>query len=421
MKVKSLFFIICFFFFPIAFTGYSSLGLPPATYYTNPIISSLDYGVSGYSITQSVKYNLEINFSLTHKSMPNYEYWGQFSRLNNRQPNSPLTQFTPPYQESKLLSSNIIGSNDPPFVLQDKFNNTYDVFNNTLSYNEQILLNQEYNITLNEIVFKDISGAGAVYNLSDNMFDLYCNNSELYYETDNSDLITKSNDIVGSITDPVLKAERIYDWVYDHLDYDENLPAQEMGALWAYNNKRGDCSEYSSLMVTLLRIQNIPARKVTGFLISNNPATKPQVGNEWNFYVSGNDEGLTSDFLGHAWVEYYIPEIGWIVCDPTWKGASSNYFNKNDFLRFHLNIGQWFSIPMLSDESEFSNPCVVYEVGSTFNYLYQVKITVLESNLLPVVPFPIFLIIFIGIGVAAVLITLILIIKRSRKKDLFEY
>ena len=76
---------------------------------------------------------------------------------------------------------------------------------------------------------------------------------------------------------------------------------------------------------------------------------------------------------------------------------------------------------MLSDESEFSNPCVVYEVGSTFNYLYQVKITVLESNLLPVVPFPIFLIIFIGIGVAAVLITLILIIKRSRKKDLFEY
>ncbi|MBY8985778.1 MAG: hypothetical protein KGD65_11955, partial [Candidatus Lokiarchaeota archaeon] len=145
MKVKSLFFIICFFFFPIAFTSHSSLCLPSAIFYTNPIISSPDYGVSGYAITQSVKYKVEINFSLTHTSIPNYDYWFKFSRLNDRQPSSPLTQFSPPYQESKLLSSNIIGSNDPPFILQDTFNNTYDVFNNTLSYNEQILLNQEYN------------------------------------------------------------------------------------------------------------------------------------------------------------------------------------------------------------------------------------------------------------------------------------
>ena len=420
MKVKSLFFIICFFFFPIAFTSHSSLCLPSAIFYTNPIISSPDYGVSGYAITQSVKYKVEINFSLTHKSMGSKDYWFKFSRLNDRQPSSPLTQFSPPYQESKLVSSNIIGSNDPPFVLQDTFNNTYDLFNNTLSYNEQITVNQIYNITLNEVVFKDISGVSAVYNLSDNMFELYCNKSELYYERNNTALIAKSNDIVGSITDPVLKAERIYDWVSDNIEYEENLPAQEMGALWAFTYKKGDCSEYSSLMVTLLRIQNIPARKVTGFVISNNPATRPQVGNEWNFHISGNEEGATSNFSGHAWVEYYIPDIGWIACDPTWKGASSNYFNKNDYLRFHLNIGQWFSIPMQSDVSEFPHPYIVFYDFQTFDYSYQTKITVLESNLLPLAQFPIFLILFIGIGVAAVLITLILIIKRSRKKDLFE-
>ena len=419
MKITRVFLFMYLFFFPVTISVYPRSPLSSTMLDNFPFTSSPDYGVSNYSVTQSVKYQVEINFSLTHKSLTDYEYWFKFARLNDKQPNSSLTQFSPPYQESKLLFSNIIGSNNTPYVLQDKFNNSYDVFNNTLSYNEEILLNQIYNITLNEVVFKDINGAGGVYNMSDKMFELYCNKSELYYERNNTALINKSNTIVGSITDPVLKAEKIYDWVADHIEYEENLSAQERGALWAFNNEKGDCSEYSSLMVTLLRIQNIPARKVTGYLITTNPATRPHVGDEWDFSVFRKDGIVTSDFLRHAWVEYYVPDIGWIACDPTWEGASTNYFNKNDYLRFHLNIGQWFSIPELPDNSEFSNPCVVYEELSSFDYSYQVKISVLEANLLPLEEFPLLFLIFVGIGVAAVLLTLILIIKRSRKKDIY--
>ncbi len=213
MKAKTKFYLLHLLFLTTTISGWSASVLPTVVLYPHPLSASPDYGVSNYTITQSVKYNVEINFSLTHKSITNYGYWFKFARLNDRQPNSPLTQFSPPYQESKLLFSNITGSVNPPYVLQDKFNNTYDVFNNTLNYNEKISLNQLYNTTLNEVVFKGINEVDVVYNMSDNMFELYSNNSELYYERNNTALIDESNNIVAGITDPILKAEAIHNWV----------------------------------------------------------------------------------------------------------------------------------------------------------------------------------------------------------------
>ncbi len=417
MKVKSVFFIVYFFFLPIAITGYSPSLLSSTTNYGNPFISSPDYGVSNYNITQSVKYQVEINFTLTHKSISSRSYWFQFTRLNDRLPNSTLTPYCAPYQESEILYSNI---NVPSYLLRDEFNNTYDLFNDTLNYNEQITLDQLYNITLNEVSFNNINEMDiGTYNLSENIFDLYCNRSELYYERNNPTLISASNSIVGSSVSPIEKAEKIYNWIADNITYNDALPEQEKGALWAYNNKQGDCSEYSSLMVTLLRIQNIPARKVIGFCISDNPATRPVMGKEWIFTRSKTGEISSTDFLGHAWVEYYVPNIGWIACDPTWHESSYEYFNRIDYLRLNLNIGQWFSIPLLPDESEFPHPCIVYQ-EDLFDYSYQVKITVVGANLAPLAEFPLLFLVFIGIGVAAVLLTIILIMKRSGKKNFYE-
>jgi len=89
---------------------------------------------------------------------------------------------------------------------------------------------------------------------------------------------------VSPSDNPVEKAEKICNWVSSNIVYNGLLDKQEKGALWAYTNLQGDCSEFSSLMVTLLRIQGIPARKISGFVISNYPPTRPAVGNTWNFH-----------------------------------------------------------------------------------------------------------------------------------------
>ena len=181
MRTKRILLFIYLFFFPVTISAFPISPLSTAMSHNFPFTSSPDYGVSNYTITQNVKYEVEVNFSLTHKNVSAREYWFKFARLNDKQPNSSLTQFSPPYQESELIFNNITGSNNPPYLLLDKFNNTYDVFNNTLGNNEEIFLSQMYNVTLNVVLFRGISGESAVYNMSDNMFNLYCNKSELYY------------------------------------------------------------------------------------------------------------------------------------------------------------------------------------------------------------------------------------------------
>jgi hypothetical protein len=414
MKTKKIFLFIYLFFFPITISAYQRSQLSSTILGNFPITSSPAYGVSNYNITQSVKYNVEINFTLTQKSGSG-NYFFKFARLDNRMPNSTKSKYTPPYQESDLLYNTITGYSALNMGHNDQFNNTFDSFNATLGTDETVTLSQHYIIGLNAINFHDVDIADiGTYNISDEIFDLYCNNTEPYYERDDPDLILLSNNIVGPTNLTVIdKAEKIYDWVSTELEYNGGLPAQEKGAVWANDNLEGDCSEYSSLMITLLRIQGIPARKVTGFLVSNNPALRPQVGNSWSFHASE----LSDNMLGHAWVEYYVPNIGWIATDPTWWEA--NYFNRIDFLRFNLNVGANFFFPPNYTESEFINPAF-YSGGGSFTYNYDIDLTVIESNLLPLEQFPILFLVFVGIGVSAVLITLILIIKRSRKKNFYE-
>jgi len=368
-------------------------------------------GVSNYSTSQSVTYQVEINFTLTHLSGSNGDYLFKFSRLNDRQPNSSLTQYSGPYQESELQYSSINGSDNDPFIYRDRFNNTYDIFNGTsLSTNDTITLNQQYEVTLNEVSFNNVNTSEiGVYDTSDEMFSLYCNNSEVYYERDDININATSYSIVNPSDNPIVKAQKINDWVVDHLVYSDTLPAQEMGAKWAYDNQLGDCSEYSSLMVTLLRCQGIPARKVTGFVITDNPAIVPQVGQEWSFYTRSDGQ---SDFKGHAWLEYYVPNIGWIACDPTWD-ESGDYFNFIDYFHLNLNIGAWFSIPGLPDESEFPHPCIVYSITSTFDYEYNLNLKVIRAD--TDIAEMIVIIVIVSI-VGIVIIGITLLIRSNRKK-----
>jgi len=363
--------------------------------------TSAEYnGISHCSLPQNVTFEVTINFSLSALDSGEYDFYFKFSLFDNRIPTEYA--YTPPGQVSDLLYSSIEGSDTAITSEEDEFGNNYLLFSRTTKQGHQdpIKINQKYRITLSEVAFdKTVPDADiGEYNPSDAIHTLYCQ-AEQFYETNNAELIEISNDICKDITNPIDKADAIHDWIVDNLNY--SLPddtGEEKGAYWAYDNMQGDCSEFSDLMITLLRIQGIPARKCTGLIISditaNNEASPdfyPSVGDYWifssNFTKSSSQPNAGVSYphlLAHAWLEYYVPNIGWIPSDPTWSQSGYDYFNRMDFLHLLGNIGAWFDYPGVpTPYSEFGTlPSPAYEPEARFRYTTIVRVEVIGLNLL---------------------------------------
>ncbi len=424
MKPKYTFVFLYLIVFPSISTIGLSFLITSNTKIVYPKLNAPINGVSNFQIAQNVSYQVEMNYTLTHTKIAHQDYYFKVARLNDRQPTSPLTPFCPPYQSLESFESNITGWDVIEEGFVDKFNNTYDLFNSTLYQDDEITLNYKYNITLNDIYFTDIDSDDiGTYNPGDEIHSLY-NVTEIYYNCSHPDLIARSNDIVGSLTNPIDKASEIFNWIAVNIEYEEQ--ALEIGAYQAYIQRKGDCSDISDLMITLLRIQSIPARKVTGFLISRYPSHRPAVDNEYLFdlnYVGATQtQSFTNKILGHAWVEYYVPDIGWIACDPTWK---EGYFNGIDFLRFNLNVGAWFFLPGATPPfnyiSEFPiGPSPVCSDHTAYNEQFTIEVTVIETNLRPPNELPILFVIFTIVGVGAVT-TLMFLLRRRGGKKLIPY
>jgi len=118
------------------------------------------------------------------------------------------------------------------------------------------------------------------------------------------DLKNKSN---GRLADQILNT---YKFVQDNVEYDlkwgagKIIPKDYDMALWTLENKKGICSHFATLFITLARAQGIPARLAVGF------AGGKAVGDTTYIYSS----------YAHGWAEIYLPNYGWVPIDPT-KGA----------------------------------------------------------------------------------------------------
>ncbi len=66
--------------------------------------------------------------------------------------------------------------------------------------------------------------------------------------------------------------------------------------------RRGVCQDFAHLMIGCLRALGLPARYVSGYLLTQPPKGQPR--------LIGAD-------ASHAWVALYIPSYGWLALDPT--------------------------------------------------------------------------------------------------------
>jgi hypothetical protein len=110
---------------------------------------------------------------------------------------------------------------------------------------------------------------------------------------------------------PLEKAHRIYDYVVTTMRYDKSGEGWGRGdAIWACDAKRGNCTDFHSLFIGMMRSVGIPARFEIGFPL---PEDKT--------------EGTISGY--HCWSEFFIEGIGWIPVDAS--EASKHPTKRNYF------------------------------------------------------------------------------------------
>ncbi|MGK7379395.1 DUF4129 domain-containing transglutaminase family protein [Planococcus sp. 1R117A] len=85
-----------------------------------------------------------------------------------------------------------------------------------------------------------------------------------------------------------------------------------------FETKRGYCDNFSTSMVVMLRSLDIPARWVKGF----NEGELLETDGERDIYQITNNNA-------HSWVEAYMPDVGWMLFEPTigFTGSSAVEFD----------------------------------------------------------------------------------------------
>ena len=127
----------------------------------------------------------------------------------------------------------------------------------------------------------------------------------------------------------VEKARALYDYVFHTLRYDKSGSGWGRGdSLWACDAKHGNCTDFHSLFISMMRAEKIPARFEIGF-----PLPPLDLAAQ---------EGAIPGY--HCWAEFYLEGPGWIPVDisEAWKNPSKHdyFFGTLDANRMQVSIGR---------------------------------------------------------------------------------
>jgi transglutaminase-like putative cysteine protease len=128
------------------------------------------------------------------------------------------------------------------------------------------------------------------------------------------------------IQDPLEKARAIYNYVVATMRYDKSGTGWGNGdAIWACTAKRGNCTDFHSLLIGMMRSQGIPARFEIGFPL---PADQ--------------HDGAIPGY--HCWAQFYVERYGWIPVDASeaWKHPEKKtyFFGAHDDNRVQFTVGR---------------------------------------------------------------------------------
>jgi transglutaminase-like putative cysteine protease len=137
-------------------------------------------------------------------------------------------------------------------------------------------------------------------------------------------------------------AQKLNEYVYKNFKYIKGVTTTETTLDEIWKIKAGVCQDFAHILLSMLRLLNIPARYVSG-------------------YVCPHDHNLRGEGATHAWVEAYIPFYGWLGLDPTNNCVV-------DDLHVRLAIGKNFSDCSPVKGTYKGTSTHVLEVGVSVSY-----------------------------------------------------
>jgi transglutaminase-like putative cysteine protease len=100
-------------------------------------------------------------------------------------------------------------------------------------------------------------------------------------------------------SDPLTTVRRVCSSIHRHFSYNPEATEVDSPIDKAIKLRSGVCQDFAHIAITMLRRFSIPARYVSGYL-----------------FHDGSDRNTAAN-ASHAWVEVYLPSLGWVGIDPT--------------------------------------------------------------------------------------------------------
>ncbi len=100
--------------------------------------------------------------------------------------------------------------------------------------------------------------------------------------------------------DPLTLIRELSKQLYDTFEYAKESTTVDSPIDVALKAKRGVCQDFAHIMITMLRNLHIPSRYVSGYI-----------------YRDPKHKDRSVESASHAWVEAFLPGLGWVGFDPT--------------------------------------------------------------------------------------------------------
>jgi transglutaminase-like putative cysteine protease len=100
--------------------------------------------------------------------------------------------------------------------------------------------------------------------------------------------------------DPLILARELNETLFQYIQYVPRSTRVDSPIDEAIESREGVCQDFAHIMIALLRYVGIPCRYVSGYL-----------------YQSERERDRSANDATHAWVEAFLPHLGWVGFDPT--------------------------------------------------------------------------------------------------------